>query len=307
MTKVVRPKQKTNPAQQGRTANPIFNKDLGQHILKNPLVVNGIVEKANIKATDVVLEVGPGTGNLTVKMIDKAKKLVAIEMDPRMAAELTKRVQGTAEQKKLSIMLGDVIKMDLPYFDVCVSNTPYQISSPLVFKLLCHRPLFKCALLMFQREFALRLVAKPGDPLYCRLSVNCQLLAKVEHVMKVGKNNFRPPPKVESSVIRLEPINPPPPVDFEEWDGMLRICFMRKNKTLAANFKTQSVLDMLERNYKTYCALNDICLMDAFNIKELVQQVLEEAGFAESRAAKMDIHDYMKLLVTFHEKGLHFR
>jgi len=68
---------------------------------------------------------------------------------------------------------------------------------------------------MFQREFALRLVAQPGDELYCRLSVNTQLLAKVTHVMKVGKNNFRPPPKVESSVVRIEPLNPPPPINFQ--------------------------------------------------------------------------------------------
>jgi 18S rRNA (adenine1779-N6/adenine1780-N6)-dimethyltransferase len=112
-------------------------------------------------------------------------------------------------------MVGDFLKVDLPYFDVCVSNTPYQISAPLVEKLLRHRPLFRSALLMFQREFALRLVAKPGDNLYCRLSVNTQLYAKVEHVMKVGKNNFRPPPKVESSIVRIEPLNPPPPIRFE--------------------------------------------------------------------------------------------
>ena len=89
-------------------------------------------------------------------------------------------------QRKLHLVVGDVLKADLPYFDICVSNTPYQISSPLVFKLLTHRPLFRSAVLMFQREFAMRLVAKPGDELYCRLSVNVQLLAKVEHVMKVA-------------------------------------------------------------------------------------------------------------------------
>lgn len=72
---------------------PLFNKDLGQHILKNPLVVNGIVDKAGIRSTDTVLEVGPGTGNLTVKLLEKGKKLVAVEADPRLAAELTKRVQ----------------------------------------------------------------------------------------------------------------------------------------------------------------------------------------------------------------------
>ena len=73
-------------------------------------------------------------------------------------------------------------------------------------------------------------MAKPGSELYCRLSVNVQLLAKVDHLMKVSKNNFRPPPKVESSVVRIEPKNPPPPINYIEWDGLLRICFMRKNK-----------------------------------------------------------------------------
>jgi len=77
------------------TKNPIFNTDrFGQHILKNPLVAQGIVDKANLKGTDIVLEVGPGTGNLTVRILEKAKKTTVVEMDPRMAAELNKRVQG---------------------------------------------------------------------------------------------------------------------------------------------------------------------------------------------------------------------
>lgn len=78
-----------------------------------------------------MLEVGPGSGNLTVKILAKAKKVIAVELDPRMAAEVTKRVQGKPEQKRLEVMLGDVIKTDLPYFDVCISNTPYQVCAPL--------------------------------------------------------------------------------------------------------------------------------------------------------------------------------
>lgn len=74
-----------------------------------------------------MLEVGPGTGNLTVKILEKAKKVIAVELDPRMAAEVTKRVQGKPEQRRLDVMLGDVVKMELPYFDVCISNTPYQV------------------------------------------------------------------------------------------------------------------------------------------------------------------------------------
>ena len=71
----------------------VFNTGLGQHILKNPLVVQGIVDKAALRSTDTVLEIGPGTGNMTVKMLDKAKKVIACEVDPRMVAELQKRVQ----------------------------------------------------------------------------------------------------------------------------------------------------------------------------------------------------------------------
>jgi 18S rRNA (adenine1779-N6/adenine1780-N6)-dimethyltransferase len=181
-----------------------------------------------------------------------------------MAAELTKRVQGTPQQKRLDILLGDVIKIpSLPYFDVCISNTPYQISSPLVFKLLAAQPTPRTCILMFQREFALRLVAKPGDSLYCRLSVNAQMWAKVDHIMKVGKNNFNPPPQVESSVVRITPKVPRPQISWDEWDGLLRICFGRKNKTLRASFfGPRELIDLLETNYKTYCAQNDILLDD---------------------------------------------
>jgi 18S rRNA (adenine1779-N6/adenine1780-N6)-dimethyltransferase len=100
-------------------------------------------------------------------------------------AELQKRVQCTPLQQKLEIKVGDVIKAELPFFDLCVANIPYQISSPLVFKLLLHRPFFRCAVIMVQLEFAQRLVARPGDKLYCRLSINTQLLSKVNMIMKV--------------------------------------------------------------------------------------------------------------------------
>ncbi|KAF9283323.1 dimethyladenosine transferase, partial [Mortierella alpina] len=228
--------------------------DLGQHILKNPLVAQGIVDKAYLRPTDTVLEIGPGTGNLTVKILEKCKK----------------------------------------------------ISSVLVFKLLEHRPVFRTSVLMFQREFALRLVAKPGDSLYCRLSVNVQLFAKVEHIMKVGKNNFRPPPQVESSVVRMEPRNPPPPVDFKEWDGLMRILFVRKNKTLSASFKTDTVMEMLENNYKTFCATHDRMIEDPLDMKAKVQAVLIKTGTADERAAKMDQDDFLKLLSAFNEEGIHF-
>ncbi|KAG9342593.1 hypothetical protein JZ751_016027 [Albula glossodonta] len=197
----VKAEKKSRQHQEIKNQGIMFNTGIGQHILKNPLVVNGIIEKAALRPTDVVLEVGPGTGNMTVKLLEKAKKVVACELDTRLVAELQKRVQCTPMQTKLQILVGDVLKADLPFFDVCVANLPYQ------------------------REFAMRLVAKPGDKLYCRLSINTQLLSRVDHLMKVGKNNFRPPPKVESSVVRIEPKNPPPPVNFQYLLQLSRVGF----------------------------------------------------------------------------------
>ncbi|KAK3090747.1 hypothetical protein FSP39_014284 [Pinctada imbricata] len=212
---------------------------------------------AALRPTDVALEVGPGTGNMTIKLLEKVKKVIACEIDPRLAAELQKRVQGTPQQNKLHLIVGDVLKTELPFFDICVANLPYQInfnpfqiSSPFVFKLLLHRPFFRCAVLMFQREFAQRLVAKPGDKLYCRLSVNTQLLARVDHLMKVGKNNFRPPPKVESSVVRIEPRNPPPPINFQP-------------------------------------------VADDFDVKAKVNEILEKDNLEKKRARTMDIDDFL--------------
>lgn len=239
-----------------------------------------------------------------------------------------------------------MLKCDLPYFDICVANIPYQISSPLTFKLLAHRPLFRCAVIMFQREFAMRLVAQPGDNLYCRLSVNTQLLARVSHLLKVGKNNFRPPPKVDSSVVRIEPRKPLPPVNFKEWDGLVRLCFNRKNKTLGSIFRQKNVLSLLEKNYKTVQALqqsgpsadaeaemdltgfgdgnedqsmnmddgrDDEMEVDEGNagegvsdFKDKVLNILKQGNFEDKRSSKLTQVDFLYLLSLFNKSGIHF-
>jgi 18S rRNA (adenine1779-N6/adenine1780-N6)-dimethyltransferase len=110
---------------------------------------------------------------------------------------------------------------------------------------------------MFQREFALRLIAQPSTSLWSRLSANVQLYAKVDLVMHVQKQDFKPPPMVESTVIRLVPIDPPPPVAFEEFDGLNRIIFSRANKTVRGNFQAKGVLKMVEHNRRTWLAANE--------------------------------------------------
>lgn len=101
----------------------------------------------------------------------------------------------------------------------------------------------------------MRLVAQPGDSLYSRLSVSVQLLAQVSHLLKIGRSNFRPPPRVDSSVVRIEPRKPLPPVNLKEWNGLLLLCFSRKNKTLGSIFRQKRVLSLLGKNYKTLQAV----------------------------------------------------
>jgi 18S rRNA (adenine1779-N6/adenine1780-N6)-dimethyltransferase len=147
------------------------------------------------------------------------------------------------------------------------------------------------------------------------LAANVQLYARVEHIMKVGKGNFRPPPQVESSVIRLSPRDPPPPIRFEEFDGLNRIIFSRMNKHTRACFGAKGVKEMLEKNYRTWCAENGKVsqslsrsrmlesiigltlyqiIEDDFDMKVKIEEILVESGFAESRAAKMDVDDLLK-------------
>lgn len=226
------------------------------------------------------------------------------------------------------------LRMELPYFDVCVANIPYQISSPLIFKLLSHRPFHRYSVLMLQREFALRLIAQPGSDLYCRLSVNAKALARVSHLMKVSRNSFRPPPKVDSSVVRIEPRNPPPPGNFLEWDGLLRICFQRKNKTLGSIMKQYAVLSLLNSNEKQLQVMQSLenttqtvpmIMTDDDDLpttsvdeeqhteteelkvmKEKIMKLLEENNLSHCRASKMSLDDFRQLLKILNEAGLHF-
>ena len=284
-----------------------LRKSAGQHILKNPLLVNSIVDKSCILSTDVVLEVGPGTGNMTVKLLERCKKLIAVELDPRLASELRKRVQDSPLSTKLQIIQGNVLKIDLPYFDVCVANLPYQISSPFVFKLLAHQPVFRSAVLMFQREFALRLVANPGDKVYCRLSANVQLLARVQHLIKVSRNSFKPPPRVDSSVVRIEP-RETPKVDLLQWDAMLRIVFLRKNKTLGSIFKTKPVLEALEKNLLLRSSLGQSVAIKyhGSEVKERVLAVLRGIDRLETRPRTLGVQDFISLLREFSKHDFQF-
>lgn len=314
-------------------------KGKGQHLLKNTHIVEAIVDKAGIRSTDTVLEIGPGTGNLTLRLLEVAKKVIAVEVDPRMVEELQRRIQLTDFAHKLEIIKADIMSMELPEFDICVANIPYKISSPLTFKLLGSTSKFRAAVLMLQREFARRLMATAGDPLFCRLSVNTQLLASVSVLMEVSKANFAPPPKVDSTVVCISPHSWPPPVDLKEWNNFIRVCFSRKNKTLGAIFRQKHVLSLLAgQNSQAFTDSDEVFMEDSsddveikdstgnhvqeedelgnnhactsredlLQLKEKAICTLSARGFENERSVKLSQNDFLKLLASFNAAGINF-
>ena len=171
---------------------------LGQHFLSNLETQKKIVEYANLMQSDTVLEVGPGLGALTLLIAMKAGKVIAVEKDYELVAFLKKKF---ADNDRVSVIEGDVLKIDLPPFNKVVSTPPYNISSKLLFLLL--KKEFDLAVTTFQKEFAERLVAKVGSNTYGRLSVAIRHRAKIEILDFIPRQSFRPPPRVDSLVVRI--------------------------------------------------------------------------------------------------------
>ncbi len=201
-------------------------KGLGQHFLIDKAVARRQVELAGIKDTDTVLEVGPGKGVLTDLIQQRAGRVVAIEKDPALLDELrTRAARGGWEN--VDLVEGDALKVDWPDFERFVSNIPYVISSPLTFRLLEHR--FTTAVIMYQREFAQRLIAREGSD-YSRLSVNLALRAEARITEIVPREAFHVPPKVESAIVELVPKEPPEITDPVLFQEMLRVLFSQRRK-----------------------------------------------------------------------------
>ncbi len=173
-----------------------------QHFLVDRNVLGRIVAAADIHSDEVVLEIGAGPGNLTRLLAEKARHVYTIEVDSRFAEKLEADFAGS----NVTVIRGNALKVDFPAFDKAVANLPYSISSDVTFKLLqCP---FKCAVLMYQREFAQRMVATVGSEDYSRLSVTVQHYADVKILFQVSRQAFVPPPEVESAVVRLTPRPP---------------------------------------------------------------------------------------------------
>lgn len=285
-----------------------LSKVKGQHLIHNHGVLMKMVEAADLRSSDAVLEVGCGTGELTQQLLPLVRRVYAVDVETRMVQETQLRAQSSGFSN-LEAYVGDAVRLPLPKrFDVCVSNLPYKISSPMIFRLmkrLSEGPPWRAAVLMVQREFAERLLADPGEKPFSRLAINVRLFARSFRIFDVKPGSFIPAPKVHSTVIRLEPRLPGPEVDFSEWDAMIRILFSRRRKTLRTQFKAVSTLSMLEYNHKIWCSLSGQ-QPSSRPFPELVLSVLEEQGCVYARAFAMDLDELLSLLRAFHRKGIRF-
>ncbi len=191
-------------------------------------MIRRIVDAAAPSKVPLVVEIGPGEGVLTGHLLERADRVVAVELDEALAARLR------AWYPALVVSEGDVLETDLGSWGeaVVVGNLPYYITSPIIDRVLSLGPLCPRAVLMMQREVAQRLSAQPGTRDYGFLSVTTQARAVVEYLFTVSAGSFAPPPKVESAVVRLTPRAVPLPTAFLEFASL---AFRQKRKTIRNN------------------------------------------------------------------------
>jgi len=185
-----------------------------------------MVDHAHLSREDVVLEIGAGIGNLTMLLAQRAGKVISIERDRRFVRVLCEQLRGFSN---VQIVQGDALRIELPKFNKVVANLPYGISSDITFRLLKHK--FELAVLMYQQEFAKRLVAKPGSDDYGRLTVDAYYRTQVELLDEVPPEAFVPQPKVTSAIVRLRPREPPFEVKSERvFSNVVRALFQHRRQ-----------------------------------------------------------------------------
>jgi 16S rRNA (adenine1518-N6/adenine1519-N6)-dimethyltransferase len=229
-------------------------KQFAQHWLKSEKALNEIIQASQLQSTDSVLEIGPGTGILTRRLLPLVQSLVAVEIDRDLCKVLTKEF---GRKENFLLVQGDFLELDLPSLlapfpafqnqNKVVANIPYNITGPILEKLLGtianpNLEPYDSIVLLVQKEVAQRLAAKPGSKAFGALSVRVQYLADCELIYTVPAGAFYPPPKVDSAVVRLVPRQfEPQATDTRRLETLVKLGFGEKRKMLRNNL--QSVLE----------------------------------------------------------------
>jgi len=241
-------------------------KRMGQNFLIDSDVLDKQIAYADLQGTDIVLEIGAGIGTLTTRLADHAKKIIAVEKDPRLLDILKEQC---AKYDNIKIIHDDILQLDIPPFTKVVSNIPYSISSPLTFKLLTYD--FDGAILTYQLDFAERLAATVGSREYSRLSVTAYYRAKVKILEKISRDAFYPTPLVNSALVKITPH--PPPFLIEDEDlffEVIRAIFNRKNR------KVKTMLSIFLDKQKI-----------SISKKQILLELTQELPFLEKRGREM--------------------
>lgn len=216
---------------------PFARKRFGQHFLVQPAIAERIVALAGLQPDDTVLEIGPGRGALTALLAGRCARLVLVEVDRDLAAGLRARFAATPG---VELIEGDVLRIDLGAAlgggrpATVIANLPYNISTPVLMRLLGTPELFARLVLMLQREVAERLCAAPGSKTYGGLSVVVQAIAETRVALRVPASAFAPVPKVESAVVVITPRRPVPldAARRRALRAVVRTAFARRRKQL---------------------------------------------------------------------------
>jgi 16S rRNA (adenine1518-N6/adenine1519-N6)-dimethyltransferase len=214
---------------------PIHRKRFGQHFLQDPAIIERIITEIDPKPDQVLVEIGPGRGALTLPLLDRGGRLHAIELDRDLAARLPAIAAGRGE---LTLHQADAVTFDFTALAVgkrlrVVGNLPYNISTPLLFHLIDQIDAIEDMTFMLQKEVADRLAAAPRSKAYGRLSVMIQWRCNVELLFDVSPDAFVPPPKVYSSVLCLRPRPSPLAVgDAQRFHDIVQAAFGQRRKTL---------------------------------------------------------------------------
>jgi 16S rRNA (adenine1518-N6/adenine1519-N6)-dimethyltransferase len=211
---------------------------LGQHFLNNPDIVDAIIDSANIQPTDIVLEIGPGEGILTEKLCQRAQQVISIELDTKLESVLNEKFKS---QKNLEIIFDDILKVNLPlllkerkiHSYKLVANIPYYITSKIIRLFLETEIQPTEIVLMIQKEVAQRIVAIPGA--MSKLSASVQYYARAEILFDVSRDNFDPPPEVDSSVIKISELNKFNKEADKRIFRIIKAGFCARRKTLVNN------------------------------------------------------------------------
>jgi 16S rRNA (adenine1518-N6/adenine1519-N6)-dimethyltransferase len=202
-------------------------KRFGQHFLHDPGVIRKIVEAIAPAAEDFIVEIGPGQGVLTLPLAERVRQLEVIEIDRDLAAALP--------GDRIKVHVADALEFDFGVFPQgvrIVGNLPYNISTPLLFHLARYADRVRDMHFMLQLEVVERMVAKPSTPEYGRLSVMLQTRFMMQKLFRVAPGAFRPPPKVDSAVVRMQPLRGPLGCDAAQLEQVVRLAFSARRKTL---------------------------------------------------------------------------